>query len=593
MGSYLRRLSYRLGISPVHLATLTGLHNSDRQRNRMGRHALMELDTGTTTAFVQATRLNREEVTSLTLSAWKYRYPPILRSLPGPRQPLRPDSWFLVAPRFCPQCLAGDSAKDRILCGGSWKKEWHLPIIFSCTEHHIFLRDSCPRCNEPAQDSAILMPRPNDHTLRPAQCRWTVESPGVQKRMSRACGYPLDKPATARPELEPTDSHLSLQRKIIEALTLTTSHDDAAAFFTHLRLAVAALSASWPGSSDLIEPDYRDRVDLYMSGQTDYRRTGRGGTRRYQIIDALPRDAAASAALLSAAHSLLDVEDLRESLTPIIREGFKDKAGRASWNGLVSRNEKTCSQEFRVTIEPLTRSFRMTRDIANVRSATRNDYQPEQIPAFLENDWFTRHLPHVPETSPKLLRRTAAVRLVQWVLGGSMGDSAAYLGIPSHGAKFHTGVAVSRVDPLEFHMALEGIADEISSMSSPVDYRRRRGALRGWALDQVAWEDIIKQLTPTPASWHPPAFDDRKRQVASVFVWAQVTQGEHVFAPRPIEAAQTPDVQRKWGLTRNTTWCHLTRPDAAPHYADLRKVLAKYAIQLAQSIDTGQLPARQ
>ncbi|WP_239115425.1 hypothetical protein [Streptomyces sp. SID8499] len=235
----------------------------------------------------------------------------------------------------------------------------------------------------------------------------------------------------------------------------------------------------------------------------------------------------------------------------------------------------------------------MTRDIANVRSATRNDYQPEQIPAFLENDWFTRHLPHVPETSPKLLRRTAAVRLVQWVLGGSMGDSAAYLGIPSHGAKFHTGVAVSRVDPLEFHMALEGIADEISSMSSPVDYRRRRGALRGWALDQVAWEDIIKQLTPTPASWHPPAFDDRKRQVASVFVWAQVTQGEHVFAPRPIEAAQTPDVQRKWGLTRNTTWCHLTRPDAAPHYADLRKVLAKYAIQLAQSIDTGQLPARQ
>ncbi|MFE5668411.1 hypothetical protein ACFQ7W_31380 [Streptomyces niveus] len=235
----------------------------------------------------------------------------------------------------------------------------------------------------------------------------------------------------------------------------------------------------------------------------------------------------------------------------------------------------------------------MTREITNVRSATRNDYKPEQIAAFLENDWFTRYLPHVSEISPKLLRRTAAVRLVQWVLGGSMGDSAEYLGIPSRGAKFYTGVAVSRVDPLEFHMGLEGIADEICSTSSPVDYRRRRGTLRGWALDQVAWEDIIKQLTPTPSSWPPPAFDDRKRQVASVFVWAQVTQGEHVFAPRPIEAAQTPDVQRKWGLTRNTTWCHLTRPDAAPHYADLRKVLTKYAIQLARSIDTGQLPARQ
>ncbi|MER7407073.1 hypothetical protein ABT373_32525 [Streptomyces sp. NPDC000070] len=168
----------------------------------------------------------------------------------------------------------------------------------------------------------------------------------------------------------------------------------------------------------------------------------------------------------------------------------------------------------------------MTKGTANVRSATRNDYQPEQIPAFLEKDWFTRHLPHVPETSPKLLRRTAAVRLVQWVLAGSMGDSAAYLGIPSRGAKFHTGVTVSRVDPFEFHMALEGIAGEICSTSSPVEYRRRREALRGWVLDQVAWKNIIKQLTPAPASWHPPAFDDRKRQVASVFVWVQVTQGE-------------------------------------------------------------------
>ncbi|MFC6057492.1 hypothetical protein ACFP50_19120 [Streptomyces pratens] len=87
MGSFLRRLSYRLSISPVHLASLTGLHNTDRQRNRMGRHALMELDSGITTTFGQATRLTREEVTSLTLSAWKYRYPPVLRSLPGPNTP--------------------------------------------------------------------------------------------------------------------------------------------------------------------------------------------------------------------------------------------------------------------------------------------------------------------------------------------------------------------------------------------------------------------------------------------------------------------------------------------------------------------------
>ncbi|WP_242483149.1 hypothetical protein [Streptomyces sp. HSG2] len=310
--------------------------------------------------------------------------------------------------------------------------------------------------------------------------------------------------------------------------------------------------------------------------------------RKYQVVDALPRDTVASAALLSASRSLLDAKDLRESLAPLIREGFRDKAGRASWNGLVSRHEETCSQRLRTTIEPLTRAFRMTKGASSIRSATRNDYRPEQIPAFLEEDWCERYLPDVHDASPKLLRRTAAVRLVQWVMGGSMGDSAAYLGIPSRGAKFYTGVVTSRVDPYEFHKALEGIVGEICSTPSPVDYCRRREILQDWALDQVGWENIIERLAPTPTTSPPPALDDRKRQAASVFVWAQVTRGEHVFAPRPIEAAQTPAIQRRWALRRNTTWCQLTRPDAAPHYADLRKVLTEYATQLARNIDSGE-----
>lgn len=587
VGSYLRRLSYRLGISPIHLACVTGLHNPDRQRNRMGRHALMELDGEIIDAFRQATRLTQEEVNSLTLASWKYHFPPVIRSLPGPAQPFRQDSWLFVTPRFCPQCLAGATTNSRMPYGGPWKKEWHLPVIFSCLEHGVFLSHKCPRCDQPAQDSATLMPRPNDHTLHPTQCRWTVETPGVRKRMSKACGYRLDKLTATDHEMEATAPLLALQREIIETLALTTSRRDAASFFTDLRLVVAALSASWPGSSHFIESEYRDHVDTYVSGQTDYRRTGGGGTRRYQVIDALPRDAATSAALLSAARSILGVEDLRESLTPLIREGFKDKGGRASWNSLVTRHEETCSPGFRTAVEPLTRSFRMTKGASSARSAIRNDYRPEYIPAHLEKDWYEHHLSNFTGMQPKLLRRTAAVRLVQWVNGGSMGESAAYLGIPSRGAKFYTGAAASRADPFEFHKALEGIVEEISSMSSPVDYLRRREILQGWALDHDAWENIINQLAPTPSSWHPPALDDRKRQVASVFIWVQVTQGEHLFAPRPIEAAQAPDVQRKWARTRNTTWCQLTRPDAVRHYGDLRKVLTEYANQLARSIENG------
>lgn len=143
------------------------------------------------------------------------------------------------------------------------------------------------------------MPRPNDHTLHPVQCRWTIETPGVQKRMSKACGYRLDELTTTGHDMKPTTSLLALQREIIETLALTASRRDAAFFFTDLRLVVAALSASWPGSSHFIEHEYRDHVDIYVSGQTDYRRTGGGGTRRYQVVDALPRDAATTAALLS------------------------------------------------------------------------------------------------------------------------------------------------------------------------------------------------------------------------------------------------------------------------------------------------------
>lgn len=82
--------------------------------------------------------------------------------------------------------------------------------------------------------------------------------------------------------------------------------------------------------------------------------------------------------------------------------------------------------------------------------------------------------------------------------------------------------------------------------------------------------------------------DDRKRQVASVFVWTYVTQGEHLFAPRPLEREQPPDTQRIWALRRNTTWFQMTRRDAYPHFADLRKALAECAAQLALSIDNGE-----
>lgn len=93
-------------------------------------------------------------------------------------------------------------------------------------------------------------------------------------------------------------------------------------------------------------------------------------------------------------------------------------------------------------------------------------------------------------------------------------------------------------------------------------------------------------MPPLPGPIRPPV-GDRKRQDASVYIWVQVTQGEHLFAPRPIEAEQPQHVQREWALRRNTTWYNLVRPNTFRHYADLRKLLAEYVQQLARDIDSG------
>jgi hypothetical protein len=50
-------------------------------------------------------------------------------------------------------------------------------------------------------------------------------------------------------------------------------------------------------------------------------------------------------------------------------------------------------------------------------------YRPESIPAYLEPDWHERYFSHLTAAPVKFLRRTAAVQLVQWVAGGSLGDA--------------------------------------------------------------------------------------------------------------------------------------------------------------------------
>ena len=195
------------------------------------------------------------------------------------------------------------------------------------------------------------------------------------------------------------------------------------------------------------------------------------------------------------------------------------------------------------------------------------------------------------------VRRTAALRLVQMVAGGSLGEAAGFLDIASTGTAWtgksgiYSGVghvharARQQPDPLGFEIALAAIARELDDPATPlVNYRQRRRALGNWCIDEDTWTGITTRLPSVPGP--RPEIGDRKRQIASVYAWTQVTSGEHHFAPRPIEAAQPPETQEAWASRRGTIWHLLNRSRPGPHYTVLKAELDAIATSLARSIDT-------
>ncbi|MBK3576916.1 hypothetical protein JHN63_24555 [Streptomyces sp. MBT65] len=81
-------------------------------------------------------------------------------------------------------------------------------------------------------------------------------------------------------------------------------------------------------------------------------------------------------------------------------------------------------------------------------------------------------------------RRTAAVRLVQWAIGGPLDEAAAYLGITPSLVRFRTNTDFKRWEragssPAEFERVLRELGAELRAPRRPlIDYQRRREALR-------------------------------------------------------------------------------------------------------------------
>jgi hypothetical protein len=130
-----------------------------------------------------------------------------------------------------------------------------------------------------------------------------------------------------------------------------------------------------------------------------------------------------------------------------------------------------------------------------------------------------------------------------------------------------------------FEDALENVARELGAHPR-TDYQALRRALTGWSMSQADWQAIVARLTSEPALGKPAIYDDRKRRIASVLVWTDITQGEHIFAPLVLEEKQHG---RSDLCLAATAILHRT----APRNARLRSALSDYGQRLTASITSG------
>jgi len=572
---FLLRLSCRLRIAPLRLARLTGCTAATSQG--ISRQAMLDLGTE---AFARAARLTESEAAALTLLPWAARYPPISTALSrhGLRRPAIREAWlFTPGIRYCPSCLRGDLSPVQEQYGGPWQKYWLLPIAFACPRHRVLLMDGCPQEHSPAEQGNWQLIRHADSSaLHPAQCRRAAHAAG-RGRNSPPCGARLDLAGAAA---SPGQDTIEAQQRLLGLLGDLHSTETAVSIFTDIRVVTALLCDSWPLGRDLMDPRMAAAASEHVRQLN---------ARSYRALDKPPRSILATAGLLTAAIAILDSPDMAGTMA---RHAQARKAGspsKSSWARVLGRHHPACSPALRDAAEPATRAYRRTAGPSSTRAPSRaGGYRPEHIPAFLPEDWYDEHLARLGYRMAKSMRRAGAVTLVQWAAGGSAGDAASYLGIRLPGAthQFAPDLAhwLREHGTDDFTAALRSLAAQLDSAPGLTNYQHRRQAMREWCLEPGTWQQLTTRLAPVPGPVKP-ILDDRKRQEASAFTWAYVTQGEPRFAPHPIQASQPEPVQKDWAKNRGSTWSLLARPGRFVHYAELGKLLLEHGDRLAKNID--------
>jgi hypothetical protein len=614
---FLLRLSCRLNQPPARVAELTGLKSAGVRESRVAAVLVSGIPQAVLPVFTRMTRLTDSQAGQLGMAAWQERYPvPVPDAEAGPRR-LNSRSVFAPATRYCPECLAGDESAIQESLGGPWLKAWHLPVVFACPLHQRLLEHRCPDCGcivrGPRRGAtATLLPALRAAGLHPAQCRAERTLNKGGRSLPDCCGARLDQARNRRPA---NPELIALQDKILGILDRDGPVSTLSAglptqpirYFADIRAIGLLACSTWPEARSLSPSEEAasaiDEHVALLQSKAAGRQAASAGTASRTRFDIPPADAAASSGLAHIADRILDgtPDEVRERLRQFLPGGTR-KASRSYWGLSMVRSATRCSEGLYAAYAPLFWGFtKGGSQPQGRRNAVVHPQRwgPENVPAFLPQGWYDRHFTPIPGVSERFIRRTAALRLVQVVAGGSLGEAAGFLGIASTDTTWarksgiytgvghvHTG-ARQQPDPSSFESALEALARELDDPATTlVNYQRRRQVLETWQIDDDTWGDLVSRLPDVP-SLQRPDLGACKRQVASIYVWVDVTSGEHHFAPRPLEAAQPPEIQQAWkDGQRSNIWGRMHRSRPIPHYTSLKRELEVIATALAKRIDT-------
>jgi hypothetical protein len=578
---FLLRLSHRLDIAPGELAQITGLEPQAQLTSRR----LLRLDTAG--AFATATGLSSDEAAQLTLAPLARRYPPVALHSRGRTRTLAGmfvrEHWlFSGFTRYCPRCLAGDGSPIQEAHGGSWERTWRLPVVFGCTRHHSLLIATCPACSQPVHAKTAawgLLPTPAVAGAHPAACRAPVGGP------REICGHRLDTVDTVAMDTEQHRLHQRFQRLLHPGRSSRGAQGSPAQQFNALRVLSGMICSSWPvASASCGTTQQRALIDTHVASvraAIAARRSDGRVVHELDLYDRPPADPASAAALLALADRLAhpDRPEQRDEPLRDMLAAMPDRQWLRQY-----RAGNTCSPQL---AQALTAAAHPPPLSPPPRAVA---FSADHIPALAPDDWLPADLPRRTGIRPIIIRRTVALRLAQFAIGGSIERAADAIGTPpstAGAAAFELTQATADARDI-LAAAIEDVAALLNARAPHLtDYTRRRRAFAHFTISPQQWAELTTDLQD--ADTHrayidrPTDWADLKRLSASAWIWARVTGGEQRLAPAFRAAPHRTAPTSLVGATKSARY-HLEHRDYG-HYAALRARLTGYADTLAAAID--------